>query len=258
MAYDTLRLSRRGGVATVTLARPDKRNPLDGPGARELLEAVAFVQSASWARVLVLTGEGPAFCAGGDLKAFVRARPLDHLDGVAPIVELAKRMFSLKVPTLARVNGLALGGGAGLVTLCDFAIAAEDAELGYPEINLGLIPATVAVLLARTVGRRAAFDLLFTGRRVKGQEAVAMGLINQAVPRAALDPAVSARAKELSGKSPMALRQLKALFYGQMDQPLERALEGALDKFVGLTSGEDAKEGLDAFFAKRRPRWKGR
>jgi methylglutaconyl-CoA hydratase len=205
--------------------------------------------------VLVLTGAGDVFSAGGDLKAFKESKPLEHLDKVAPVLELVKKFFSVRFPTIARVQGHALGGGAGLVSLCDFAIASENAELGYPEINMGIIPAAVAVVLARTVPRRVAVDLLFRARRIDASEAARLQVINEAVAPNKLDETVNALAMELAGKSGPALRALKSLYYAQQDESLERAIEHGLDKFAALTSGEDVQEGLASFFEKRKPDW---
>lgn len=258
MGYQTILLDRDGAVATLTMNRPDSRNPLDQAGAAEMVAALAEVQADQAIRVLIITGAGKIFCTGGDIKAYARTKPLEHLDGVDPIIELIKKCFALRMPIIAKVQGSALGGGAGVVSMCDFAIAADDVAIGYPEIKLGLMPATVAVLLARQVPRRTAVDLLFTGRKLDAEEAVAIGLFNEAVPRAKLDRRVDELAQTLAGQSPLALRQLKAAFYGQADQPLERALEMAVDKFIGLTSSEDAMEGLSAFMEKRPPNWQGR
>jgi len=253
--YQTLLLKKSGPVATLTMNRPEKRNPLDQLSATEMIQALDEVQNDPTLRVLVLTGAGEVFSAGGDLKAFQESKPLDHLDKVAPVLDLVKKFFSIRYPTIARVQGHALGGGAGLVSLCDFAIAADDIELGYPEINLGIIPAAVAVVLARTVPRRTAVDLLFRGRRIGAAEAARLLVINESVPRKDLDAKVDALAKELSGKSGPALRALKSLYYGQQDESLERAIEHGLDKFAALAGGEDVQEGLAAFFEKRKPDW---
>lgn len=258
MAFETLLYERRGPVATITLNRPDKRNYLDARMGGEFIQAARQAGADPESRVLVVTGAGDVFCAGGDIKAFAAARPMEQRDGVGYVREMIMTLLSLRLPTIARVQGPALGGGAGLVSMCDFAIASEDALMGYPEMNLGLIPAMVAVLLQRTIGRRAAADLLFTGRIVKGREAAALGLVNDAVPRAGLDDRVATLAATLAEKSPVAVRQLKALFYLQGDLSLERALDAGIDKFVGLSASEDMKEGIAAFLENRKPNFTGR
>ncbi len=255
MPYETLLYEKKGPAVWVTMNRPEKRNPLDFLSATELCRSLDEAQADSSVRVYVLTGAGPVFSAGGDLKAFAESKPLEHLDKVAPVLELVKKFFSSRFPTIARVQGHAMGGGAGLVSLCDFAVAADDIDFAYPEINLGIIPAAVAVVLARSVPRRIAIDLLFRGRKISGKEAAAWMIVNEAVPKEKLDECVNALAEELAGKSGPGLRALKSLFYSQQDESLEKAIEHGLDKFVGLTAGEDAKEGLAAFIEKRKPDW---
>lgn len=257
MTYATLNIDRDTHVATITLNRPDKRNPLDALGARELTRALWELHGDADVRVVVLAAAGPVFCAGGDLATFESARALEMPEHVRPIMELAETFFKVRLPTVAQVHGHALGGGAGLVSMCDFAFMAEGAEIGYPEINLGIIPATVSVLLARMVPRRVAAELVFTGRRIDAQEAARLGLVNAALPVQDLEGHVTKIAYELAQKSPLALRQLKAAFYGQADLPLSRALELAVEKFASLMSSDDAREGLRAFAEKRKAQWKG-
>ena len=256
--YETLRVEPDGPVGRIVLDRPEKRNPLGRKTAEELIHAARHLDGLEEIRVLVLTGSGPAFSAGGDIQAFAESSPLEHREGVRPVAELVRTMFGLSIPTIARVQGHALGGGAGLVSMCEFAIAADDVQLGYPELSIGLFPAAVGVLLARMVPRRTAIDLLFRGRRISAAEALDLGLVNEVVPREQLDDRVDALAAELASKSPVALAHLKAAFHAQGDLPLDRAIDLALEKFVTLTTSEDAREGLAAFLEKRAPTWKGR
>ena len=255
MSYQTLTLAREGAVATVMLNRPEQRNPIDSAGCRELVSALDACDQDTSTRVIVVAAAGKHFSAGGDLKAFRDVEPMAALDHVTPVIDVATTMFRLRKPTIARVHGLALGGGAGLISMCDFAIAARSVQIGYPEINIGLIPATVGVLLARMVPRRVAADLLFTGRWIGAEQAAALHIINEVVPDAGLDDRVAELAHDLAQKSPLAMRQLKAAFYSEADLPLQHALESAVDKFATLLSAEDGKEGIRAFFDKRAAKW---
>ena len=255
MPYDTLSLDQSGHVATVTMTRTERRNPFDRAAAEEIARALDEAVARPETRVVVLTGSGDFFSAGADVRVFRDASGAELARLLEPVVDLAKKFFRLRVPTIARVNGMALGGGAGLVSLCDFAIAVDDTVIGYPEIHLGIFPATVGVLLARSVPRRVAVDLLFTGRRISTVEAARLNVINEAVARDRLDARVAELAAELAAKSPRALATLKSAFYAQADRDYESALDLVIEQFVELASGPDAKEGLSAFLEKRRPRW---
>ena len=211
-----LRVSLEDGVLGLTLDRPAKRNAL----STELIEALhAALERADLdadVRVVLLRGAGRDFCAGADLDellASVDHSPADNEAAALRLGTLFTRMRSLPKPVVAAVQGRALAGGAGLVTACDLAVAGAGAQLGYPEIQRGFVPAMVMSLLRRTVGEKPALDLVLTGRLLSAAEAREAGLVARVVADDQLDGAVSELASALSRTSPSALALTKQLFY---------------------------------------------
>jgi enoyl-CoA hydratase len=207
-------------------------------------------------RVVVLTGAGPAFSAGGDLSAMGGGGG----GGVPPasLVDLLTAMHRLGKPIVARVHGPALAGGLGLMVACDVVIASDAAVFGTTEIQVGLWPMMITAELVRNIGRKRTLEMMLTGRKLPAAEALAIGLVTEVVPAADLDARVDAVAAALADKSPAALRLGLTAFYASADldhEPALRYLEGELAKVLAL---EDAAEGIAAFLGKRKPVWKGR
>jgi methylglutaconyl-CoA hydratase len=214
-----LRSASAGGVLTLTLDRPEKRNALTGAVVEALHAALERADLDAEARVVVLRGAGKDFCAGADLDELLDSADLTPGENEAAALRLGAlfgRMHALPKPVLAVVHGRALAGGAGLVTACDIAIAGAGAQLGYPEIQRGFVPAMVMTLLRRAAGEKAALDLVLTGRLLGAEEARATGLISRVVPDAELDREAGALARALAAASPSALALTKQLFY-QLD-----------------------------------------
>ncbi|MEO8551003.1 MAG: enoyl-CoA hydratase-related protein, partial [Kofleriaceae bacterium] len=230
---------------------PDKRNPISPTMCGELLDAFKSIQ----AHVIVLTGAGKVFSAGGDL-AGMQADP----GGIPPasLVELFTVMHDLGKPVIAMVNGPALAGGLGLMVACDLVIASETAQFGTTEIAVGLWPMMITAELARSVGRKQVLEMMLTGRKLSAAEAVACGLVNRAVPADRLEAETMALAAEIAARSPAAIRIGLRAFYRSQDmehEPQLRYLQGELGRVLAL---DDAKEGIAAFLQKRAPVWKGK
>jgi enoyl-CoA hydratase/carnithine racemase len=243
-------------IARVTLNRPDKRNPIGPATCGELVHALAALGADPAVRVVVLTGAGPAFSAGGDLSAMGGGGG----GGVPPasLVDLLTAMHRLGKPIVARVHGPALAGGLGLMVACDVVIASDAAVFGTTEIQVGLWPMMITAELVRNIGRKRTLEMMLTGRKLPAAEALAIGLVTEVVPAADLDARVDAVAAALADKSPAALRLGLTAFYASADldhEPALRYLEGELAKVLAL---EDAAEGIAAFLGKRKPVWKGR
>jgi methylglutaconyl-CoA hydratase len=214
-----LRSALAGGVLTLTLDRPEKRNALSSGLVEALHAALERADLAAEVRVLVLRGAGKDFCAGADLDELLASADLTLAENEATALRLGAlfgRMRSLPKPVIAVVHGRALAGGAGLVTACDIAVAGAGAQLGYPEIQRGFVPAMVMTLLRRAAGEKAALDLVLTGRLLGAEEARATGLVSRVVPDAELDREAAALAGALAGASLSALALTKQLFY-QLD-----------------------------------------
>ncbi len=255
-AYATIAVDV-AAVARITLNRPEKRNPIGPATAGELVHAFAALRDDPAVRAVVLTGAGAAFSAGGDLSAMAGG---GATGGVPPasLVDLFTTMHALGKPIVAMVNGHALAGGLGLMVACDLAIAADTATFGTTEIQVGLWPMMITAELVRNIGRKAALELMLTGKRLTAAEACAIGLVNRVVPAAELEAATMALATDLAGKSPATLALGLRAFYRSADldhEPALRFLEGELGKVLAL---EDAREGIAAFLGKRPPVWKGR
>lgn len=254
-----VRYAVQGGQALVTIDRPRARNALSPAVVQGLMDALGRAEADPEARVVVLTGAGEkVFCAGGDLGQMGDGGFLATHDGRRSYATLLMRVQGCRKPTVARVNGHALAGGLGLMLACDLAVAAESAELGTPEIDVGLFPMMMMALLQRHLGRKKAMELVMTGDRLPAREALALGLINRVVPAAELDAAVGALATKLAGKSQAVLALGKRAFLTAEDLPLPAALEFLASQLSLNVMAEDAAEGVTAFLEKRPPKWNDR
>jgi enoyl-CoA hydratase/carnithine racemase len=253
--YATILVTEAGPVARVTLNRPDKRNPIGPATCGELVQALGELKARPEIRVVVLTGAGTVFSAGGDLAGMPTGAPSGP---AASLVDLLLAMHGLAKPIIAMVNGPALAGGLGLMVACDLVVAADTATFGTTEIAVGLWPMMITAEITRSVGRKRTLEMMLTGRKLDAAEALACGLVTRVVPAAELEAATAALAAEVADRSPAAVALGLAAFYRCQDMELEpqlRYLEGELGRVLAL---EDAREGIAAFFGKRKPIWKGR
>lgn len=216
-----IRVAAADGVGRITLARPEKKNALDRAAADELLAALARHGTDPSVRAVLLTADGPDFCAGADLAALAALVDADdqaqHDDAMA-LGNVFIAMRELPVPVVAAVRGRALAGGAGLASACDIVLADEDARFGYPEVKVGFVPAMVMTMLRRAVGEKQAFDLIATGRVLSAREACDVGLVSRVVPAGTLDTAADDVMRALAASAPGALAFTKRLFY-DLDGP---------------------------------------
>lgn len=248
-----------GHVARLTLNVPERKNPLGPPMVNELLYALDDAARSDAVRVLVLTGAGAAFSAGADLKQMSGGtHDESSLPPKGDFSELLLRLARFPKPTIARVPGVTMGGGCGLVAACHFAIAAESATFGTPEVKRGLWPMMIMAVLARVMSRRDLLRLMILGEPVPAAEAAKMGLVSSVVPDERLDLEVDSLASKLATRSPTALRHGLAALAAHEDEPLERSLPALQAELMTLLGTEDAREGLSAFVEKRPPVWTGR
>jgi enoyl-CoA hydratase/carnithine racemase len=248
------------GITTLTLNRPESRNALS---LGMLLALSAELERAAVdpsARVVVLAGAGPVFCAGHDLKE-IRAERFGSDYAERLFAECAKvmlQMVHLPKPVIARVHGIATAAGCQLVASCDLAVAADNARFATPGVNIGLFCSTPMVALSRNVGRKAAMRMLLTGELIDADTALRFGLISEVVPATELANRTAALATEIAAKSPLILAMGKEAFYRQAELPLAEAYAYAAEVMVTNLARRDAQEGIDAFIEKRTPVWCGR
>lgn len=247
------------GVATLTLNRPQARNALSVGLMAALQDELNAIRNDKAVKCVVIAANGPAFCAGHDLKE-IRANP--GKENYANLFEQCSRLMTsiitLPQPVIAKVHALATAAGCQLVATCDMAIAADSATFATPGVNIGLFCSTPMVALSRAVGRKAAMEMLLTGKPVNADFAAQAGLINRAVQADALDEAVSDLTEGLTAKSPLTLSIGKEAFYRQIDMPLDDAYAYASEVMTRNMLARDAEEGIDAFIEKRPPSWEGR
>jgi enoyl-CoA hydratase/carnithine racemase len=260
-AVDEKILLRRdsNGIATLTLNRPKQYNALSEELLTELQTALGAIEKDESVRVLVIAGNGAAFCAGHDLKQMRAAPCKAYYDKLfAQCSDVMKRIVRIPQPVIARVHGIATAAGCQLVAQCDLAVASDNAKFAVSGINVGLFCSTPSVPLSRNVLRKQAMEMLLTGDFIDAAAAVERGLINRAVPADQLDAAVDALARKILSKSSVAVSTGKKMFYKQLEMGLEGAYQYAAEVMACNMMAEDVGEGIDAFAAKRSPVWKGK
>ena len=257
---ETVLYEAGGHLARVTINRPEKRNALNVTVMAELREAMARARADDEVRVVILTGVGEkAFSAGGDLGGFTAEQSKVEQHRLrATLADLFEDMVRLGKPIVARVNGHALAGGFGLMCGCDLVVAADTAEFGMPEINMGLWPFIITATVSRRLPRSKALELMMTGERISAAEAERWGVVNRVVPASDLDKAVDDLCATLASKSPAIMRLGKDSFYAAQDMGFRESLDYLHGQLGLCLETEDTIEGVTAFLQKREPNWKGR
>ncbi|AUH63690.1 crotonase/enoyl-CoA hydratase family protein [Paracoccus zhejiangensis] len=257
--FNTIRIDTDArGVATLWLARPEKHNALSAEMIAELTEAAQQLGADPAVRVVVLAGEGASFCAGGDLGWMRQQMGSDaetRRQGARKLAMMLNGLNLLPKPLIARVQGNAFGGGIGMMAVCDIAIAARGAKFGLTEVRLGLIPATIGPYVLARMGEDKARRVFFSARLFDAEEAVRLNLAAAAVDPADLDAAVEAEIAPFLQAAPGAVAAAKAQCraYGPVID--EARINDSIDRLVAAWEGDEAPEGIGAFFDKRKPRW---
>jgi enoyl-CoA hydratase len=255
----TVSLEVADGVATLTVDRPAARNALDAPTRTALAEALDEVAGATDARVVVITGSdgADAFVSGADLTE-LRGRSVAEQRRASELPRVYERVAACPLPTVARVNGHALGGGCELALACDLRVASTAARIGQPEVGLGLIPGGGGTQrLPRLVGPERAAELVLTGEPVDGERAAEIGLVLDAVAPADLDDRVAALTERIAANSPAAVRAAVDALRASAERPLDEGLRYERERFLDVFGHPDRREGIDAFLADREPEWGG-
>lgn len=249
------------GFATLWLGRPEKNNAFNAVMIRELVAAIAEVQADDALRFLLLRGRGKHFSAGADLAWMQESAALDfdtNLTEAHELAELMYRLYHLKLPTLAVVQGAAFGGAVGLIACCDMAIGAVDAQLSLSEVRIGLAPAVISPFVVKAIGERAARRYALTGERFRGERARELGLLSETYAAGTLDDSLGGWIDTLLLNSPQAMRVgkdlLREVSSGSLSQALRRYTENSIAR---IRVSPEGQEGLEAFLEKRKPGWQG-
>lgn len=243
----------RDGIARLTLNRPEKRNALDTELVSELKEAIASSAADDQCRVVLLTGAGKDFCSGADLAGLEKSAQASVLDSRADarhVADLFLMMRNHPRPVIAAVQGRALAGGCGIATACDIVLAAQSAQFGYPEVNIGFVPAMVMAILRRSISEKAAVELVLTGEIIPAARAYELGLVHRVYADNQFQTEVNAYAATLAAKSAAAVLLSKSLLYNMDSMSFEAALRAGIDVNAIARMTEDCKRGVERFLKK--------
>ncbi|MDY0003008.1 MAG: enoyl-CoA hydratase-related protein [Polyangia bacterium] len=244
-------------AAWITIRRPERRNALSQEAIVAFVAALDSAEKDDSVRVICVTGEGDkVFCSGADLASAFSGG--DAMAGMQAYADLLKRMAAFPKPFVARAAGHCLAGGLGLLLSCDLAIAREDSQFWTPELDRGLFPMMIGALIFRSVPRRKALEMIYTGRRYSAAEAVDMGLVTCAVPADDFDAKVSELLATVAAKAPLAMSEGRRALAQAEHMQLGPALDLLCQRLGVVASTEDAAEGMMAFLQKRKPEWRGR
>jgi methylglutaconyl-CoA hydratase len=247
------------GVAIVTLNRPDKHNAFDELVIADLTAAFEQIGEEENVRVMVLRANGKNFCAGADVNWMKRVASYSHEENIRDANALAKMLHTLNflpIPTIARVQGAAMGGGAGLVCCCDIAIASDNASFAFSEAKLGLIPATISPYVVRAIGNHAARRYFLTAERFTAERAEALGMVSEVLTSEQLDQRIEELIDIVIKNSSKAVRSAKQLLYDIEGKVItEELMQDTSERIANIRASDQGKEGLKAFLEKRKPSW---
>jgi methylglutaconyl-CoA hydratase len=258
MGYTFLSTRREGPVEYLTLNRPEVRNAFNAETIAELTTWAAATAADRGVRVVVLAGAGKTFSAGADvgwMSQTVRHTQAQNLADAAATSRMFAAINALPVPVVGRVQGAALGGGAGLAAVCDIVVAEEGAVFGFTEVKLGILPAVISPFVLAKIGPSAARELFLTGARFSATRAREIGLVHAVVPADALDPTVAGYVRECLTGGPEAMAAAKALIPRVVGRPIEEAAPMTAEALAARRVSPEGQEGLTAFLEKRKPSW---
>jgi enoyl-CoA hydratase len=260
MEFKNTLYEKSEGIATITINRPQALNALNAETLKEISARLEDAENDANIKIILITGAGDrAFSAGADLNMMKNVSPVKAVELSRLGQQLCNQVESLGKPVIAAINGYALGGGLELAMACDLRIASENAQLGQPEINVGLIPGWGGTQrLPRFVGKGVAKEMIYTGKRIDAKTAERLGLVNAVVPADQLKSKVREIALELADKPPIAIKLSKALINDSTETRPEAGLWQEAEAFGIVASTEDFKEGVSAFLEKRKPHFKGK
>lgn len=254
MTYEKIIYETQDGIARVTLNRPEKRNALDAEMVSELKDVMVSSARDSECRLVLLTGAGEDFCSGADLAALektAQAGVLDNMADARSTAELFLMMRNHPRPVIAAVHGRALAGGCGIATACDILLAAESAQFGYPEVNIGFVPAMVMAILRRSISEKAALELVVGGELISAARAYQLGLAHRVLPDDRFQAEVNTYTERLASKSASAVMLSKRLLYNMDSMSVEAALEAGIEINAIARMTDDCRRGVERFLRKK-------
>jgi methylglutaconyl-CoA hydratase len=259
--FEYLKIEPEGALVRIVLNRPEVHNAFNGELIYELRTAFDALAVDGKVRIVILTGAGKSFCAGADLgymKTMASYGPEENSKDARALSDMFAAIRSCPKPVIGRINGAAMGGGAGLAAACDLSIAAESATFAFSEVKLGLIPAVISPYVVERIGASAARRLFMTGERFDAKLAERVGLVDMAVPDDILDSVVAEQARQLLSSGPMATGEAKRLVEAVKSLPADEMRIHAISKIAHLRGSPEGQEGMAAFLEKRKPSWSGK
>ena len=256
--FETILFKVEKSVARITLNRPEVHNAFNDKMIEELGSIFDEIEKERGIRVVVVTGEGKSFCAGADLNWMRRVKDYSYEDNLTESLDLAEmlgKIYSSPKPTIARVNGAAIGGGTGLVAVCDIAVAATKAKFSFSEVKLGLIPACISPYVMKKCGEGKCREFFLTGERLTAEKAHSAGLINIVAEPDEIDSVVNDLVGKLVSSGPDAIKSCKELLRRVSEMSLEQAKKYTAEVIAELRISDEGQEGMNAFLEKRKPKW---
>ena len=254
--YETLIVQQEAGCATIWLHRPRRRNAINGLMADELSEAIQLLARDAQVRVVVIRGRGDHFCAGGDLEWMGSDPPEGVASPAYILADLFSRLYAFPKPLIGVAHGSAMGGAMGLLAVCDYVIAQKDASFAFSEVTLGIVPATISPFVVKRIGEFRARQLMLSGRRIKADEAMAFGLVEEIADAESTGSRLAEIAGGFAANAPEAMMACKQLIRHVSGHDLNNDLMEHVARVLDeIRKSEEAKEGFAAFLEKRKPRW---
>lgn len=256
--YKTIILNVKGQIAEVILNRPEIHNALNDELINELYGAFTYLNNSNDIRVIILTGNGKSFCSGADLNWMKSVVNYSFEQNYQESLKLAKLMFLIfthSKPVIAKINGSAIGGGVGLMSVCDIIIANEESKFGLSEVRLGLVPAAISPFVISRIGEARARELFITGERISAKRAVELNLVNYVVPLDKLNDLVNEKVQNILQNGPEAVKTVKEMIFYVSQNKFPELQEYTARLIANLRISEEGQEGMNAFLEKRKPNW---
>ena len=256
--FETILYRKQKNVGNVILNRPEVHNAFNDKMIEELSIVFDEIEKDESLRVVILSGEGKSFCAGADLNWMRRVKDYSYEENLKESLALADMLYKIYTcskPTIAKVQGYAIGGGTGLVAVCDIAVASMDAKFSFSEVKLGLIPACISPYVVKKCGEGRCREFFLTGERMAAEKAFNAGLVNIIVPPEALDCAVDGLVNQLLSSGPEAIKKCKELLRVVPSMTVEEFKRYTAEVIARMRISDEAQEGMSAFLEKRKPKW---